>query len=140
MGVISWYIFVIWFFWGLWISVSILFLGVFGFYSLWWNIPIWWICLILIPMTFPWIYITWKSLNFARTLLLEEMKKSPKDIFFINIGFIGSAIILYKLVVDFIPTIRTLPFVDTIFIGGIIVLLMFKILFSLFISKYKLNQ
>lgn len=140
MWIISWYIFIIWFFWGLWISIALLYIGILWFYSIWWNISLQIMCIILIPTTFPWLYVTWKSLSFATNLLLEEMKRTKKEIFFINIWFIGSITIFYKFVIDFIPRIQVVPFIDSIFIGGIITFLIFKVLAYIIISQYKFNQ
>lgn len=86
MWIISWYIFIIWFFSGMLISI----IGVWILASIWIPIPFNGIGVI------PWVYIIWKSLSYISNILLEEFEKPIKEILIINIWFIVSFYIIYN--------------------------------------------
>lgn len=144
MGLISWYLFLFWFFWWLWVCVLWVGVSFLWVYLLWWNPPIW-ISTITIPLTIiPGLYCIWKSLNFASKLLTEEAKKSTKDIFIANVAFVISIGILYSLMIDlvirFFPIVETITYLDSIFIWWIIIFLIFKIAILKIITLYVLDK
>lgn len=134
MGLISWYLFLFWFFWWLWVCVLWVAVSFLWVYLLWWNPPIW-ISTITIPLTIiPGLYCIWKSLNFASKLLTEEAKKSTKDIFIANVAFVISIGILYRLFLYFIP-FSVPDYVHAIFIGMMLIFIVFKIILIRIINK-----
>ena len=89
MWVISWYIFVLLFFW----SIG---LGIWVWWISYWYWLSAWISIIL--GVIPWLPCIWASLNFARKLIEKELTQSLTQLILNHILFILSAIIMYATV------------------------------------------